>query len=158
RKGIPSTVLTGLALTMLTPPCHADEGMWLFNNPPRKILQEQYQFDPSPEWLEHVQKASVRFNAGGSGSFVSADGLVMTNHHVGLGALQKLSKPGKDYVKEGFYAKTLEEEFKSVDEELNVLMNIVDVTDQVKAAVKPDMTPENAFEARRGVIANIESE
>ncbi len=113
---------------------------------------------PSPQWLEHLQKASVRFNSGGSGSFVSADGLVMTNHHVGLGALQKLSKPGKDYVKEGFYAKSPEEEFKSVDEELNVLMEIVDVTDQVKAAVKPDMTPEKAFEARRAVIANIETD
>src|SRR5205085_10054622 len=64
----------------------------------------------------------------------------------------------KDYVKDGFYAKKLEEEFKSVDEELNVLMDMVDVTSQVKAAVKPDMTPENAFEARRAVIANIESE
>src|SRR5438132_1495751 len=127
----------------------ADEGMWLFNNPPRKLLKEKYGFEPTDKWLEHVQKASVRFNSGGSGSFVSADGLVMTNHHVGLGALQKLSKKGKDYVKEGFYAKSLDEEFKSVDEELNVLMEIVDVTDQVKAAVKSDMTPEKAFEARR---------
>src|SRR5437762_10454299 len=107
----------------------ADEGMWLFNNPPRKLLKEKYGFDPTDKWLEHVQKASVRFNSGGSGSFVSADGLVMTNHHVGLGALQKLSKKGKDYVKDGFYARTLDEEFKSVDEELNVLMEIEDVTD-----------------------------
>jgi len=136
----------------------ADEGMWLFNNPPRKLLKEKYGFDPSDAWLDHVQKSSVRFNTGGSGSFVSADGLVMTNHHVGLSALQKLSKPGKDYVKDGFYAKTPEEEFKSVDEELNVLMSIEDVTAQVKAAVKPDMIPEKAFEARRAVIANIESD
>ncbi len=136
----------------------ADEGMWLFNNPPRKLLKEKYGFDATSEWLEHVQKASVRFNAGGSGSFVSADGLVMTNHHVGLGALQKLSKKGKDYVKDGFYAKTLAEEFKSVDEELNVLMEIVDVTEQVKAAVKPDLPADQAFEARRGIIAKIEAE
>src|SRR4029077_8509959 len=134
----------------------ADEGMWLFSNPPRKLLKEKYGFDPTDQWLTHVQKASVRFHYGGSAPFVSPDGLVMTNHHVGLGALQKLSKPGKDYVKDGFYAKTLEEEFKSVDEELEVLMDIVDVPAQVKAAVKPDMTPEKAFEARRAVIANIE--
>src|SRR5262244_1956398 len=102
------------------PRAFADEGLWLFNNPPRKLLKEKYGFDPTDEWLTHVQKSSVRFNSGGSGSFVSADGLVMTNHHVGLGALQKLSKPGKDYVKDGFYAKTLDEEFRSVDEELNV--------------------------------------
>src|SRR5205809_6968039 len=87
-------------------PAKADEGMWLFNNPPRKILKEKYQFDATDKWLEHVQKSSVRFNSGGSGSFVSADGLVMTNHHVGLSALQKLSKKGKDFVKDGFLAKS----------------------------------------------------
>jgi S1-C subfamily serine protease len=94
----------------------ADEGLWLFNNPPKAQLKAKYNFDQPQSWYDHVQKSSVRFNSGGSGSFISADGLVMTNHHVGLGALQKLSKKGKDYVKDGFHAKTLEEEFKSVDE------------------------------------------
>src|SRR5882724_989446 len=128
--------LTGLvAVAVMATPAHlakADEGMWLFNNPPRKILKEKYQFEPTDKWLEHVQKSSVRFNTGGSGSFVSADGLVMTNHHVGLSALQKLSTKENDVVKNGFYAKTYAEEFKSVDEELNVLMDITDVTDRVK--------------------------
>jgi hypothetical protein len=152
-------VLTGLAMTMFAKPSLADEGMWLFNNPPRKILKDKYSFEPTDKWLEHVQKASVRFNTGGSGSFVSPDGLVMTNHHVGLSALQKLSGlKKKDFVKEGFHAKTYEEEFQAVDEELNVLQDIMDVTDQVKAAVKPDMKPAEAFEARRGAIAKIEEE
>jgi hypothetical protein len=137
----------------------ADEGMWLFNNPPRKILTEKYKFDATDKWLEHVQKSSVRFNSGGSGSFVSPHGLVMTNHHVGLGALQKLSGlKKKDFVKEGFYAKTHGEEFQAVDEELNVLMEMVDVTKEVKAAVKPGMKDDEAFEARRAVIATIEAE
>ena len=70
---------------------HADEGMWLFNNPPYKTLQDKYHFQPTAAWLEHLQKSSVRFNSGGSGSFVSADGLVMTNHHVGGDCLQKIS-------------------------------------------------------------------
>ncbi len=152
------TLVSLIGITMQHYSAPADEGLWLFNNPPRKILKEKYQFEFPKGWLEHVQKASVRFNSGGSGSFVSADGLVMTNHHVGLGALQKLSSKEKDYVKDGFYAKTLEEEYKAVDEELNVLIEIVDVTKQVKAAVTKDLTAEQAFEARQAVIAKIEKE
>src|SRR5262249_55572797 len=94
-----------MALTLI-PGARGDEGMWLFTNPPSKQLKEKYGFDVTPQWLEHVQKSSVRFNSGGSGSFVSPDGLVMTNHHVGLDTLQKISTKDKDYVKDGFYART----------------------------------------------------
>src|SRR6202795_2848592 len=107
---------------------HADEGMWLFNNPPRKLLEEKYGFDPTDQWLEHVQKSSVRFNSGGSGAFVSADGLVMTNHHIGIDDLQKLSDEKHDYATDGFHAATLADEKKCVDLELNVLESIEDVT------------------------------
>ncbi len=152
-------VLATLTCFMRPDPVPADEGMWLFNNPPKELLRKKYGFEPTKEWLDHVQKASVRFNTGGSGSFISADGLVMTNHHVGLTALEKLSnKDGKDYVKHGFHAKTYEEEFPAVDEELNVLMDIVDVTKEVKGAVTANMSDEQAFAARRKVIANIETE
>ena len=151
--------LTAVTLMSLsTSPAWSDEGMWLFNNPPRRVLKEKYNFEPTAQWLDHVQKSSVRFNTGGSGSFVSADGLVMTNHHVGLSALQKLSSKGKDFVKDGFYAKSYDEEFKAVDEELNVLISIVDVTDTVKKAVPEGLSAEQAFEARRSIIAKIESE
>jgi len=121
-----------------------DEGMWLFNNPPAKILKERYGFEPTPEWLHHVQRASVRFNSGGSGSFVSRHGLVMTTPHVGADALQKLSTPERDYLKTGFHARSQAEEIKCVDLELNVLVSIEDVTERVNAATRPGMTPAEA--------------
>src|SRR5438445_3516150 len=134
---------------------HADEGMWLFNNPPRKLLKEKYNFDPTDKWLDHVQKSSVRFNSGGSGEFVSADGLVMSNHHVGADCLQKLGDKDHNYYRDGFYARTRAQEKRCLDLELNVLMSIADVTDRVNAAVKPDLAPAQAFVARRAVMAEI---
>src|SRR5437870_6830063 len=115
-------------------PVLADEGMWLFNSPPLKQLKEKYQFEPTPQWLEHLQKSSVRFNSGGSGSFVSAGGLVITNHHVGADALQKASSEQHNYLRDGCYAKTPNEEIKCADLELNVLISTEDVTARVSAA------------------------
>jgi Peptidase S46 len=136
----------------------ADEGMWLFNAPPLRQLKEKYQFEPTQQWLEHLQKASVRFNSGGSGSFVSANGLVITNHHVGADTLQKISDSQHNYLRDGFYARTQTDEIKSTDLELNVLMSIEDVTARVDGAVKPGMTNEQASSARSSVIAAIEKE
>jgi hypothetical protein len=137
---------------------NADEGMWLLNDPPRKYLKDKHGFDLTDQWLERAQKASVRFNNGGSGSFVSADGLIVTNHHIGADCLQKLSPKDKDYLHEGYHAATREQELKCPDLELNVLQSIEDVTARVNEAVKPDMTPGQAFAARRAVMAEIEKE
>ncbi len=132
--------------------------MWLYNNPPLKQLAEKYHFEPSPQWLEHLQKASVRFNSGGSGSFVSPNGLVITNHHVGADTLQKLSSQEHNYLYDGFYAKTPAEERRALDLELNVLESIEDVTARVNAAVKPGLDSDASAGARRAVIAEIEKE
>src|SRR5256885_3405932 len=136
----------------------ADEGMWLFNNPPLKQLKEKYHFEPTPQWLEHLQKSSVRFNSGGSGSFVSSNGLAITNHHVGLDTLQKLSNEKNNYVRDGFHARTQEEEPRATDLELNVLMSIEDVTPRVQAALKPGLTAEQSAAARQKAIAEIEKD
>ena len=140
-----------LFLVGMTTSALADEGMWLFNAPPLKQLKEKYQFEPSPQWLEHLQKASVRFNSGGSGSFVSPNGLVITNHHVGADTLQKMGSAEHNYLRDGFYAKTQADEIKSTDLELNVLMSIEDVTARVTSALKPGMTSDQASScAQRG--------
>jgi len=136
----------------------ADEGMWLFTKPPSKMLKEKYGFEPSKDWLEHVQKSSVRFNTGGSGSFVSANGLVMTNHHVGSGNLEKFSTPEKNLLKTGFYARTNAEELKCDDLELNVLWEIEDVTERVKGAATKEMSAADANTARRRMTSTIEKE
>jgi Peptidase S46 len=136
----------------------ADEGMWLLNAPPTQSLKEKYNFDATPAWLEHVQKSSVRFNNGGSGSFVSADGLIITNHHVAFDAIQKLSSEQNNYARDGFHAKSRAEELKCTDLELNVLISIENVTDRVNSAVKRGASAADAFAARRAIKSEIEKE
>ncbi|HZZ20623.1 MAG TPA: S46 family peptidase [Opitutaceae bacterium] len=136
----------------------ADEGMWLFSALPKAKIQAAYGFTPDDAWIGHVMKSSIRFDSGGSGSFVSADGLAITNHHVGLDALQKMSSETKNFVRDGFYAKTQADEVKCLDLELNVLDSTEDVTARVNAAVPADLGGDEAAKARRKVIAEIESE
>jgi hypothetical protein len=155
-----SLLLLGLALSIGIGPARsfADEGMWLYSDPPRAQLKEHYGFDVTDAWLEHLQKSSVRFNSGGSGEFISADGLILSNHHVGADTLQKVSTKESDYLKKGFYAATLAEEIKAPDLELNVLMSIEDVTARVNAAVTPGASDEESFKQRRAIMAEIEKE
>jgi len=139
-------------------PLPLDEGMWTFDNPPVKQLKDRYGFTPSQEWLDHVRLSSVRFNDGGSGSFVSPNGLALTNHHVALGQLQKVSSAGKNYAKEGFFAKTQGEELKCPDLELNVLMSVENVSSRVLGVVKKSMSEKKALDARKAELAKIEKE
>ena len=117
-----------IAYLAMPVPLLADDGMWTFDNPPRELWKERYRFEPTDSWLEHLRLASVRLNDGGSGSFVSPEGLMVTNQHVASGQLQKVSTKEKDYTREGFYASTDEEELKCPDLECNVLISFEDVS------------------------------
>lgn len=136
----------------------ADEGMWLYNAPPTKQLKSKYGFNASQQWLDHVRLGSVRFNNGGSGSFVSPTGLTFTNHHVGRVCMQDLSTKDKDYIKDGFYARTQAEEGKCPDLELNVLMGIEDVTSKIQNAGSPGASAAEIGTAQRQMLSQIENE
>jgi hypothetical protein len=151
-------ILLAALLLVSTAALRADEGMWLFSAPPRDKIQSAYGYKLEDAWLDHLMKASVRFNSGGSGSFVSGDGLVITNNHVGLDALQKMSNEKKNFVHDGFYAATAADEVKCLDLELNVLQSTEDVTARVNAGVPPGAVGDDAAMARRKVIAEIEKE
>lgn len=136
----------------------ADEGMWLYNNLPLEMLEKKYGFKPTAQWADHLMKSSVRFNSGGSGSFVSSNGLVLTNHHVASDVLFKLSTADKNLLEEGFLAKTNAEELKAPDLELNQLVSIQDVTDRINSVVKEGMSPADASKARQAEMARVEKE
>ena len=138
-------------------PLFPDEGLWLFNMPPTELLKAKYKFTAEPEWLLHLQLASIRLG-GASASFISADGLVLTNHHVGSGAIQNLSTKDRDLIKTGFYARSREEELKCPGMEFMVLQAIEDVTERVRAAEKTGQNPAESADAREKFIASLEKE
>ncbi|MBI3823043.1 MAG: S46 family peptidase, partial [Planctomycetes bacterium] len=144
-----------IVLFVVAATVRADEGMWLLNQLPKDLLKKKYDFDLTDAWRDRAMKASIRFNNGGSGSFVSPNGLAITNHHIGSDLIQKLSTKEKDYYRSGFLARTLNEELKCPDLELNVLQEIIDVTKEVQDAVKPDMKPADALAARKAIMAKI---
>jgi Peptidase S46 len=158
RRLLSALVLALFSLQTLHVTALADEGMWPFNNVPRAEIKKKYGFDVTDEWLKKVQMASVRFNNGGSGSFVSPNGLVLTNYHIVEDIVGEVSTPEKDLAKEGFVARTRADEIKAPSLELNVLESIEDVTSRVNGVVKDGMTDAQAFAARRGEIAAIEAE
>ena len=86
--------------------------MWTFEDAPVGYWNETYGFNASPEWIEASRMSALRFASWCSASFVSPDGLIMTNHHCSNGEMPKLMKAGEDFNKNGFYAATLEEERK----------------------------------------------
>ena len=136
---------------------HANEGFWPFNRIPRAAIKQALGVDLSDQWIERVQQASVRFPSG-SGSFVSPEGLVLTNHHVSLDLLHKLSTADRDLAGKGFLAANRAQEIPAPDLELLTLQRIDDVTAKVNAAVKPGMTSAETLATRRAALAAIEKD
>jgi hypothetical protein len=131
----------------------ADEGMWTFDNLPREQMESKYGFTAEPGWVDHVMRAAV--NVGGcSASFVSSQGLVMTNHHCITGCLQQLSSAKKNYLQEGFLARKAEEELQCPTTEVSRLEQITDVTAEVTAATK-GLSGEAYKNALNGINAKI---
>ena len=151
-------LLPAALLLAAAPVIHAEEGMWTFDNPPLKLLKAKYGFTPTQAWLDHLRLSSVRLNDGGSGSFVSPNGLLLTNHHVARGQLQKNSSADHDYLLNGFYAATPEQEMKSPDLEVNVLVAMQDVTARVQGAALGQADQAKALKARDAERAAIEKE
>ncbi len=135
----------------------ADEGMWTFDNPPLKQWKERYNFEPTQEWLDHLRLSSVKVGTA-SGSFVSPNGLIATNHHVAASQIAKLSTKEKDLLKDGFHARTQAEELKTPDAEASVLISYENVTEKVQSAVKAGASDREASTQRQAAIAQIEKE
>lgn len=156
-RKIPALLIL-LSLLIYVPSQLADEGMWTFDNPPLKQWKEKYNFTPGQEWLDHIRLSTVRVGNIGTGSFVSQDGLIMTNHHVALNAIQKLSTRERDLVKDGFYARTQADELKTQDLECFVLVSYEDVTKRVQGAVGTGASDKDAGDQRKAEMAKIEKE
>ena len=151
-------IMLNLSLCKFPALTRGDEGMYLFNDLPLELLEKRHGFRPDQAWADHLRLSSVRFNSGGSGSFISSNGLVLTNHHVASDTLHKLSTPERNLIDDGFLASTLGEELKAPDLELNQLVSIENVTDRVNQEVDESVSPEQAAKQRRAIIAKIEEE
>jgi len=135
---------------------YGDEGMWTFDNPPLARIEKTYGVKLSKEWLDHLRLSSVRLNDGGSASFVSANGLILTNHHVAEGCIGRLSSEKNDYSKNGYGTDGVLPEVPCPGTEANILVGYENVTARVLGSVPKDATDIAAADARKAEIAVIE--
>ncbi|MCX6551853.1 MAG: S46 family peptidase [Acidobacteria bacterium] len=156
RLSVPLLALLLVAIAFTGAP-RADEGFWPYSSIPKAAIKAKYGFEITDAWLNHLQLATVRFG-GGTGSIVSPNGLVLTNHHIALGSLQRLSTADKDLVKNGFYAPAYADELKVAGLSLSVLQSIEDVTAKVNAGIASTMTAKDAAAARQKNIQGIQGE
>jgi len=149
--------LSALALLLALPVLRAEDGMWTFDNLPLKQLKEKYAFEPGRDWIDHVRLSTLTLG-GCTGSFVSADGLVLTNHHCTRGSLARLSTKDRDLVKNGFVAMSRDQELKIPGLTYRTLMAMENVTGRVAKAVNPGLTEKQAAEARAKELDVIKAE
>ncbi len=140
----------------LSPVAFAGEGMWTFDNLPREALQAGFKFTPEPAWVDHVMKASASLG-GCSASFISPDGLVLTNHHCVAGCLQQISSAKKNYLLDGLLARKHEEEIQCPALEISRLEQITDVTKEVNAATK-GLSGEAYKKAQNAITAKLSND
>jgi hypothetical protein len=131
------------------------EGMWTLDNLPRAAVQRDFGFQPDAAWIDRVQKSSVRLAGGCSGSFASADGLVLTNHHCIWDCVEQLSTTEQNFLQDGFLARTRAAELRCPNMELNQLTEISDVTARVKSATDA-LSGEAFVAAQRAEMSRIE--
>jgi len=132
--------------------------MWTFDSVPVDKFENQYGFKPSVEWLDNVQKSALQFGGGCSAAFVSANGLIMTNHHCGRGQLTSMQDEGENWLRDGFYAETLDDERLVPNLFVDQLIRIEDVTDEIKEAMSVGETDSDKIESRDSTKAKIISE
>jgi len=147
----------GVAFVLAAAPAMArEEGMWTFNNFPIALVNQKYGTNIDQAWLDNLRSASVRLN-GCSASFVSGEGLILTNHHCVLSCVQELSTAENDYVQTGWMPATREEEKTCLGQTAEVLTDIIDVTDRVLAAGQ-GLTGAEFTQARSAETAKIQQE
>jgi V8-like Glu-specific endopeptidase len=134
----------------------ADEGMWTFDAFPAAKMRAAYGFAPDQAWLDRVRSAAVRLTGGCSASFVSSDGLILTNHHCVAGCAEQNSTAANNILKNSFVAGTRERELKCAGQQAEVVTSIRDVTANVKGAIGA-AKGEAAVKARNAASAQIES-
>ena len=135
----------------------AEEGMWTFDNPPRDAIQQKYGVSLDSAWLDRVREATVRLETGCTGSFISGDGLILTNHHCAEDCIAQNSSEGNDLVAAGFLAGTREKELKCQEDAVSVLVGTEDVTEKVATALK-GVAPAGVVEARRAALTKLEQD
>lgn len=147
--------LLSVLTIFLVHPLHADEGMWTLDNLPEERLKEKYDFKANPTWVKKVQLSSVRLANGCSGSFISKEGLLMTNHHCARGCIQNLSSKKNDFISSGFHAKARGDEKKCPAFEVNRLVDVSDVTENILEATK-DKEGKAYSDAKKAKMAELE--